>query len=118
MDNRIDDKDLEFVNGGVNSSEEAISGAIGLLQEAVILCEQSRQFMRFLYEPRISGLIQRLQSCNGDSDVIRDVVNELSRISGELNNIIADITAHLPDAERRICGDVCSLLLEAINLLS
>ena len=115
MDNRIDDKDLEFVNGGVNSSEEAISGAIGLLQEAVILCEQSRQFMRFLYEPRISGLIQRLQSCNGDSDVIIDVVEELSCIKIELDHD----SDHLPDgAEQRTYKAVYACLIRAENQLS
>ena len=117
MDNRISDKDLEFVSGGVNNSEEAISGAIGWLQEAVATCAQL-QSLSINYEPRISGLIQRLQSCNGDSHVIRDVVNELSRIIGELNNIIANIAAHLPDAERLIYGNVHYSLTKAINQLS
>ena len=114
MDNRISDKDLEYVNGGVNSSEEAIIGAIGWLQRAVEECARL-DFLSILYEPQISGLIQRLQSCNGDSDVIRDVVNELSCIKADIirdRNLLSDYAGQL------ICGDVHSFLTKAINQLS
>ena len=114
MDNRIDDKDLEFVNGGVNSSEEAISGAIGLLQRAVEQCARL-EFLSIFYEPQISGLIQRLQSCNGDDIVIHDVVVELSRIKTDLNH---DSNNFSYDEEQLICRDVKTFLDEAINLLS
>ena len=114
MDNRISDKDLEFVSGGVNNSEEAISGAIGWLQAAVEYCAQS-QILSFLYEPRISGLIQRLQSCNGDYIAIRDVRDELSHIKSALD---CDINHLSDDAEKRIYGDVHSFLTKAINQLS
>ena len=114
MDNRISDKDLEFVNGGVNSSEEAISGAIGWLQRAVEQCARS-QSLSSDYEPRISGLIQRLQSCNGDYIAVRDVVDELSHIKSALD---CDINHLSDDAEQRIYGFVSSFLTKAINQLS
>ena len=114
MDNRISDKDLEFVNGGVNNSEEAISGAIGWLQRAVEQCARSES-LSIVYEPRISGLIQRLQSCNGDSDVIIDVVEELSCIKIELDHD----SDHLPDgAEQRTYKAVYACLIRAENQLS
>ena len=115
MDNRISDKDLEFVNGGVNNSEEAISRAIGLLQEAVTLCAQSPLLSDF-YEPQISGLIQRLQSCNGDYGVINEVVIELSCIKTDLNLDINNLS--YDEAQRIICKNVKSFLLKAIDLLS
>ena len=114
MDNRISDKDLEFVNGGFNNSEEAISGAIGWLQRAVEECARL-EFLSIDYEPQISGLIQRLQSCNGDFAVINEVVDELSHIRGVINDCRNDL---LDYAERRICGNVCSFLTRAINQLA
>ena len=114
MDNRISDKDLEFVNGGVNNSEEAISGAIGWLQRAVEQCARS-QSLSSDYEPRISGLIPRLQSCNGDYIVIRDVVDELSCIKIELDRD----SDHLPDgAEQRTYKAVYACLIRAENQLA
>ena len=114
MDNRISDKDLEFVNGGINSSEEAIIGAIEWLQAAVEHCAQL-PILRTFYEPRISGLIQRLQSCNGDLEVINEVVHELSHIKSDLD---CDINHLSDDAEQQIYGFVNSILTKAKNLLS
>ena len=114
MDNRISDKDLEFVNGGVNNSEEAISGAIGWLQMAVEECARL-DFLSIHYEPQISGLIQSLQSCNGNEAVIRDVVDELSRIRGLISHDRGDLSDH---EEKLIYGNVNHFLLDAKNLLS
>ena len=114
MDNRISDKDLEFVNGGVNNSEEAISGAIGSLQRAVEECARS-EFLSIDYEPQISGLIQRLQSCNGDFEVISEVVNELSQIRDIINDCRNGLS---DDAERRKYANVNHFLTKAINQLS
>ena len=114
MDNRISDKDLEFVNGGVNNSEEAISGAIDSLRKAVATCAQLQVLSTF-FEPKISGCIQRLQSCNGDYIAIRDVRDELSHIKSALD---CDINHLSDDAEQRIYGDVHSFLTKAINQLS
>ena len=114
MDNKINGKDLEFVNGGINRSEEAISGAIGSLQKAVATCAQLQVLSTF-FEPKISGCIQRLQSCNGNFEVIGKVISELSSI----RVYIIDLRDELPFYEERlICGNVNFSLTTAINLLS
>ena len=114
MDNKINGKDLEFVNGGINRSEEAISGAIDSLRKAVATCAQLQVLSTF-FEPKISGCIQRLQSCNGNFEVIGKVISELSSI----RVYIIDLRDELPFYEERlICGNVNLSLTTAINLLS
>ena len=114
MDNRISDKDLEFVNGGVNSSEEAIIGAIHQLEAAVTLCAQS-QILINEFKSQISGLAQRLQSCNGNEAVIEDVTRELSDIKTTLNS---RREALKDSALRDLFGKVYLCLRNAINKLA
>lgn len=55
MDNKISDKDLKSVTGGIAVSEEAISGAITCLQKADALLAQTP--ISTLYGPRITDVI-------------------------------------------------------------
>ena len=109
MDNRINDKDLEFVTGG-SAATPALERALEWLRRAENLFTDD---MPELPRRRISGAIGAIENGEDDTDILKE---EIRTAISELNTFMSTLAES--DSNYRKAHEIISFLKSALNILN
>ena len=109
MDNRISDKDLEFVNGGAAATHE-LDNALDMLRMAEnLFTDDIPELPRRI----ISGAIGAIENGEDDTDILKE---EIRTAISELNTFMSTLAES--DSNYRKAYEIISFLELALNHLN
>ena len=109
MDNRINDKDLEFVTGG-SDPNPALDNALDMLRMAEnLFTDDIPEFPR----RRISCAIGAIENGEDDTDILKE---EIRTAISELNTFMSTLAES--DSNYRKADEIISFLESALNHLN